>query len=93
MRRQKLRRGTSFTGAGSIAFGNTSAHTLNLTGTQHLANTLASVIGDNTGATSLNKSGAGTWVLGGNTYSGERTIAAGILRLGAANRIPDGSGK
>ena len=43
----------SFTGAGSIAFGNTSAHTLNLTGTNTGANTLASVIGDNTGATSL----------------------------------------
>ena len=84
----------SFTGAGSIAFGNTNAHTLNLTGTNTGANTLASVIGDNTGATSLNKSGAGTWVLGGaNTYSGDTTIAAGILRLGAANRIPDGSGK
>jgi autotransporter-associated beta strand protein len=86
----------SFIGAGSIAFGNTNAHTLNLTGTNTGANTLASVIGDNTGATSLNKSGAGTWVLGGatsNTYSGLTTVSAGELDLGksgTANSIAGG---
>jgi autotransporter-associated beta strand protein len=71
----------TLTNGGSIAFGNTSAHTLNLTGSNTGINTLAAIIGDNTGATSVTKSGGGTWVLSGsNTYTGGTTISAGLLQ-------------
>ena len=76
----------SFIGTGSIAFVHTAAHTLTLTGSNAGANTFAPVIGDQSAgnATSLIKSGAGTWVLTGtNTYSGATTISAGILQIGA----------
>ena len=54
-----------------------------LGGTSTAANTLAAIIGDNTGATSLTKTGAGLWVLTGtNTYTGATTISGGTLRLG-----------
>ena len=72
----------SFTNGGAIAFGNTSAHTLNLTGINTGINTLSPVVGDNTGATSLTKSGGGTWVLSGaNTYTGGTTLSDGLLQL------------
>ncbi len=60
--------------------GGTAAKTLTLTGSNTGDNTIAAVIGDNTGATTLTKSGAGTWVLAGtNSYSGINTITAGVL--------------
>jgi fibronectin-binding autotransporter adhesin len=85
----------SFTSTGSIAFGGSGARTLTLTGTNTGNNTFAPILADGTGgATALTKAGAGTWVISGaNTYSGDTTVSAGILRLGAANRIPDGAGK
>ncbi|MFO0362150.1 MAG: MopE-related protein, partial [Flavobacteriales bacterium] len=44
------------------------------------------------GTSNLTKTGAGALVLGGaNTYSGNTSVANGILQLGAANVIPDGS--
>jgi autotransporter-associated beta strand protein len=40
----------------------------------------------------LTKSGTGTVVLGGfNTYTGETLVRAGVLQLGAADRLDDGS--
>ncbi len=89
----------SFLGAGAIGFtGMTGAgtsgaeagfRTLTLTGTNSGANTLASVIGDQTavtGATSLVKSGTGTWVVtGNNTFTGGTTLSAGTLRAGHAS--------
>jgi fibronectin-binding autotransporter adhesin len=78
----------AFTNTGSIAFGNTNAHALTLTGTNTGNNSLAAIIGDNTGSTSLVKDGAGTWILSGaNTYSGDTTITAGTLALGASGSI------
>jgi fibronectin-binding autotransporter adhesin len=73
----------NFTNTGYMGFNsNTAAKTLTLAGTNTDANTLATVIGDNTGATSLTKSGTGTWVLAGaNTYTGATTISGGTLRL------------
>jgi fibronectin-binding autotransporter adhesin len=57
--------------------------TLVLQGTNVGANTLAQVVNDSGGATSLTKSGAGTWVLtGANTYSGNTTISGGTLVAG-----------
>jgi autotransporter-associated beta strand protein len=69
------------------------ANTLTLQGTNTGANTLAQVISDPaSGATSLSKSGAGTWVLtGANTYSGVTTINQGILSVSSINYISSGS--
>ena len=57
--------------------------------------TLTGVLSDDTGATgTLTKTGAGTLTLSGsNTYSGNTTISAGSLKLGASNVIADGNSK
>ena len=82
----------NFSNTGAIAFGNTSPHTLTLTGSNTGANTLAAAIGDNTGATSVVKSGAGTWNLAGaNTYTGATTISAGTLEVTVGSAIGDAS--
>ncbi|HEY8993364.1 MAG TPA: autotransporter-associated beta strand repeat-containing protein [Lacunisphaera sp.] len=74
----------NFTNTGSMDFnGGTAAKTLTLTGTNTGANTIAAIIGDNTGATSLTKSGVGSWTLtGANTYTGTTTIQGGTLNVG-----------
>lgn len=71
----------NFTNVSAMAFnGQTGTRTLTLTGTNTGNNTIAAVIGDNTGATSLVKSGAGKWQLtGSNTFSGATTINGGTL--------------
>lgn len=73
----------NFTNTGSLGFNSqTGTRTLTLTGTNTGSNTLSAAIGDNTGATSLAKTGAGLWVLTGtSTYTGTTTISAGTLRL------------
>lgn len=75
----------NFTNTGSMGFnGQNGARSLTLTGTNSNANTLAAVIGDSGGATSLTKSGTGTWVLNGtNTYSGNTIISEGSLQIGS----------
>lgn len=74
----------TFNGTGAMGFnGQSGARNLTLTGTNTGANILAAVIGDNGGATTLTKNGAGLWVLtGDSTYSGLTTITAGTLRVG-----------
>jgi fibronectin-binding autotransporter adhesin len=73
----------NLTNTGSITLSGTGARTLTLKGSDVDDNTLAAVIGDNGGATSLAKSGAGKWILtGNNTNSGPVTIAAGTLQVG-----------
>jgi fibronectin-binding autotransporter adhesin len=74
----------NFTNTGSMGFNSqTGARTLTLTGTNTGANTLATAIGDNSGATAVAKTGAGTWVLTGtNSYTGATTISAGVLQVG-----------
>ncbi len=81
----------SLTNTGSIGFnGQTGARALTLTGTG--SGSLASVIGDNSGATSLVKSGSGTWTLSGNnTFSGGTTLNAGTLKLSSATAIGTGA--
>jgi fibronectin-binding autotransporter adhesin len=71
----------NFTNTGSMGFNSqTGTRTLTLTGTNTGSNTLAAIVGDNTGATSLVKNGAGTWVLTGtNTYTGATTTNSGTL--------------
>jgi fibronectin-binding autotransporter adhesin len=68
---------------GPVLLSGTGARTLTLKGIDVDTNTLAAFIGDNGGATSLAKSGAGLWILtGNNTNSGSVTIAAGTLQVG-----------
>jgi fibronectin-binding autotransporter adhesin len=73
----------SFTGSGALGFnGQSGARTLTLTGSNTGPNTLAAAIGDNGGATSLNKTGDGTWILSGTSgYSGATSVTQGTLRV------------
>lgn len=83
----------SFTNGGAIAFGTTNAHTLTLTGTNTGNNTFSPVINDNTGATSVTKSGGGTWVVSGlNGYTGGTTISDGLLRANSSTALGSTSG-
>lgn len=56
--------------------------------------TLNGAISDGASSFSLTKSGNGVLILSGGaeTYNGNTTVSGGILRLGAANQIPDGAG-
>ncbi|MCE9555112.1 MAG: autotransporter-associated beta strand repeat-containing protein [Planctomycetes bacterium] len=73
----------NFSNAGAMGFnGQSGARTLTLTGTNTGANTIAAVIGNNGGATSLTKSGSGNWTLSGNSsYSGPTLVSQGTLAL------------
>src|SRR4029077_17403213 len=83
----------NFTNTGSMGLNSqTGTRTLTLTGTNTGSNTLAAIVGDNTGATSLVKNGAGTWSLTGtNTYSGGTTINAGTLNINNASALGTGT--
>ena len=69
----------SFTNAGAMGFNTgVAAKTLTLTGPNTATNTIAAVIGENTGATAITKTGIGTWVLGGsNTNTGATAVSGG----------------
>lgn len=72
----------NFTGNGTMGFnGSTAAKALTLTGTNTASNTLASLIANNTGATSVVKDGVGQWVLSnaGNSYTGGTSVNAGTM--------------
>ena len=72
-----------FTNTGAIAYLGNGARTLTLTGTTATNNTLAAVLADYGGVTSLAKSGTGEWDLTAtNTYSGVTTINNGVLQIG-----------
>ena len=61
------------------------AKTLTLTGTNTGANELQGAIVNSTAATSVLKSGTGTWQISGiNTYTGTTTVNNGTLRFGPA---------
>jgi fibronectin-binding autotransporter adhesin len=79
--------------AGAIAFTGLGVRTLTLSGTNTGNNTMTPVIGDDTtagsGATSLTKSGAGTWILpSANTYTGTTAVNGGNLIMTNANAVP-----
>src|SRR5262249_37073021 len=80
----------TFSNTGAIAFTGTGVRTLILSGTNTGNNTMTPVIGDDaSGATSLTKSGAGTWVLPtANTYTGTTAVNAGTLIMTNANAVP-----
>ncbi len=85
----------NLTNAGSLAYGTTNqTRTLILSGSNTSANTLAATVGDNgTGATTITKSGAGTWVLSGtNSYTGGTNINNGILSLVSGIQVLGGNG-
>ncbi len=69
----------NFYNSGAIGFnGQAGARVLTLTGTG--TGMLGVAIGDSGGATSLAKTGAGTWLVSGNnTYGGTTTVSAGTL--------------
>ncbi len=73
----------NFTGTGSLVASGTGNRTLTLTGSSTGSNTLTSVIANpSSGATSLTKSGVGTWVVGGaNTYTGATLVSDGTLSV------------
>ena len=56
--------------------------------------TISGVIQDGANLFNLTKSGTGTLVLSGGaeTYNGDTIVNGGILRLGAANQLADGTG-
>jgi autotransporter-associated beta strand protein len=73
------------TNVGALALAGTGiARTLTLGGTSLDDNRLAPSIGDNlTGATSLSKTGPGTWILASaNSFTGATVISGGILAVG-----------
>jgi fibronectin-binding autotransporter adhesin len=86
--------GQSVTYAGSLSFSGSGPRTLTLTGTDA---SLASQILDGTitdagGATSLMKSGSGSWTLAAaNSFTGGTTINAGRLRLTNGGALGSGS--
>jgi fibronectin-binding autotransporter adhesin len=69
----------------TIATSGSGTRMLTLTGSNTSTNVLFGVITDGTGgATSVTKSGSGTWLYdgsGANTYTGDTTITGGILQL------------
>lgn len=85
----------NFTNTGSMGLSGTTARILTLTGTNAGTNTLSAVIADVRvgNATSLTKSGSGTWLLAGsNTYSGDTNINAGTLLVNNATGSGTGAG-
>ena len=84
----------NFTNSGAIAYsGTTAARSFTLTGTNTGDNKLTPILANNTGATSLTKSGSGTWWLSGaNTFTGGTIISSGILELGNAAGLGGSAG-
>ncbi len=85
-------------GSGAIDFtsttaptlsGSNTARTLTLTGSNTGNNYFrASLANNGSGATSLLKSGDGTWIITNSmSYTGGTTISAGTLKLGSSNRL------
>ena len=72
-------------------FENPGPRTLTLTGSNTGENTFASAISQAGGATSVVKSGAGKWVLSGNsTYTGGTTVSGGTLQLASTTALGGG---
>ncbi len=79
--------------AALVLAGTDTARTFTLGGTSTAANTFDALIENNgTGATSLAKAGAGTWVLtNANTYSGTTSVLGGVLSVSADANLGAGT--
>jgi fibronectin-binding autotransporter adhesin len=74
----------------NLTVGNNQAKTFTISGTG--IGELAGIIPNNTAATSISKTGAGTWTLSAaNTYTGSTTITAGVLSASAGNNLGTGT--
>lgn len=83
----------NFTNTAAIALSGAGSHSLTLTGSNTGANTLAAVLGDSGGASSLTKTGAGTWVLtGNNSYTGGTFLNGGTLAVANDGNLGAASG-
>ena len=83
-----------FSNTGAVALASTGTRLLTLTGSNTGTNTLAASIPDdaNGNATSVTKSGPGTWELAGvNTYSGGTAVNNGWLKLGSDAALSTGN--
>jgi fibronectin-binding autotransporter adhesin len=80
----------SFSNTGSIAFSGSGPRTFTFAGSNTGNNTIAQALADGSGgATSVLKTGSGTWVLNNiNKYTGITSIAAGTLRYGGSDAGP-----
>ena len=75
--------------AGSVIFSGATPTTLTLSGSNTGQNTLAAVLADGAGATSLTKTGLGTWDLAGaDTYTGPTMVSAGELLVDGSLTSP-----
>lgn len=75
--------GLNLNNPGALGYTGNGPRALTLAGAGSTSNSISAALADNGGPTTLTKSGASTWVLGGsNTYSGVTTIAGGILAVG-----------
>jgi fibronectin-binding autotransporter adhesin len=76
----------SYVGTGNLRSGTGGADTLTLNASSTGIGTLAQVINDLSGVTSVAKTGSGQWILSSpNTYSGNTTVSQGILQANANN--------
>ncbi len=82
----------AFSNSGIIVASGTGARTLTLTGTASAS--IAGAISDDasSNATALTKTGSNTWTLSGiNTFTGNTTISAGVLKISSAGQLASGS--
>jgi autotransporter-associated beta strand protein len=83
----------NFTNTAAIAFSGTGPRALTLTGSNTATNTLAAVLGDSSGPSSLIKAGVGRWVMtGANSYTGDTAINGGTLQVSADNNLGAATG-
>lgn len=83
----------NFTSTAAITLSGAGARALTLTGSNTGSNTLAVVLGDNGGSSSLIKAGVGRWALtASNSYTGGTVLNAGTLQVSADANLGDAAG-
>lgn len=83
----------NFTNTAAVALSGTGPRTLTLTGSNTATNTLAAVLGDGGGSSSLVKSGPGRWALtANNSYTGGTILNAGTLQVSADTHLGNAAG-
>jgi len=83
-----------WTNTGSLVLAGTGTRTLTLGGTGLVENEFAPLVGDNGGATTIAKTGAGLWVLKNtaNTFTGGVNVSGGTLVIENAGAVPSAGG-